>query len=126
MAHRLFKHKGKCNHIHGHRYTVAATVIGELDEDGMVVDFANLKNIMEERIVDKHDHSVAINKEDSVMLDFLVCNNFKFILYDKDPTAEVMAEEFYRDLSRWFDVHSVSVWETPTSFASYKGKEEEE
>jgi 6-pyruvoyltetrahydropterin/6-carboxytetrahydropterin synthase len=56
-AHRLPKHKGKCKNIHGHQWVLEVGVTGPLDEEtGMITDFSNLKNLVNELIIDKLDH----------------------------------------------------------------------
>ena len=50
---------GVCNNPnwHGHNYVLEVTVAGEPDPDtGFVIDLADLKQIMNERVVDKVDH----------------------------------------------------------------------
>ncbi len=50
---------GKCNspHWHGHNYELDVTVVGEPDPDtGFVVDLAELKRVIESRVVDALDH----------------------------------------------------------------------
>ena len=51
---------GKCNNPnwHGHNYVLEVTVVGEPDEEtGYVVDLAELKRIMNERVISKVDHA---------------------------------------------------------------------
>lgn len=51
---------GKCNNPnwHGHNYVLEVTVVGEPDEEtGYVVDLADLKRIMQERVISKVDHA---------------------------------------------------------------------
>jgi 6-pyruvoyltetrahydropterin/6-carboxytetrahydropterin synthase len=50
---------GKCNnpHGHGHNYTLAVTVSGQVDErTGMVCNLADLDTFVQENIVDRFDH----------------------------------------------------------------------
>lgn len=50
-AHWLPQHKGKCQHLHGHNYVFVVEVSGEVNPDtGMVIDFGDLKRIMNETI----------------------------------------------------------------------------
>jgi 6-pyruvoyltetrahydropterin/6-carboxytetrahydropterin synthase len=56
---------GKCNNPngHGHNYTVEVTVKGEVDADsGFVMDLKQLKDIMNNEIMDVLDHR-HLNKE---------------------------------------------------------------
>ena len=56
-AHALEGYDGKCRHIHGHSYRLYVTIIGEPISDsvnpkyGMVMDFGDLKNIVNEEII---------------------------------------------------------------------------
>jgi 6-pyruvoyltetrahydropterin/6-carboxytetrahydropterin synthase len=50
---------GKCNnpHGHGHNYTLEVTIVGEPDpKTGMVLDLKELKQILQEEVVDRMDH----------------------------------------------------------------------
>ncbi len=50
-AHRLLGHTGKCKRLHGHSYRVRVLLRGPVREDGMVVDFGHVKDI-----IDRLDH----------------------------------------------------------------------
>ncbi len=94
MSHRLPFHKGPCRNIHGHSYKLRVEIEGELNNDGMVMDYYDLKQIVMP-IIDKLDHSFAVDKNDELMLNFLKQNNFKFYLTDKSTTAENLVEHFF-------------------------------
>ena len=56
---------GKCNNFngHGHNYSLEVTFEGEIDPvTGMVVNFSEIKQILEKHIIDKFDHK-HIDKE---------------------------------------------------------------
>ena len=107
-CHHLPFHQGKCKNLHGHTYTLEVTIEGSLvkeetPEYGMITDFVNLKEIVKRIVVDKYDHQDL--------------NNF-FL----NPTSEVMAKVIFHDLCTEFNslevpysLHSVKLWETPTS-----------
>ena len=69
-GHTLPNEKGFCSQIHGHRATVLATVEGEIEEteghpdQGMVLNFKELKAAMKEKVHDVIDHGFAVWKED--------------------------------------------------------------
>jgi 6-pyruvoyltetrahydropterin/6-carboxytetrahydropterin synthase len=108
-AHRLRNYQGKCEHLHGHNYRVHVTVRAtSLGEDGMVVDFGDLKkatNLVLERL----DHSYI--------------NEIK--PFDRiEPSAENIAAFLFEEIGRQLNdksetVHSVSVWESDTSRATF-------
>lgn len=67
MAHALLEHDGPCKNIHGHSYRLEITVSGEPKnepghpKDGMVMDFADLKKIVNEKIIERFDHALVLN-----------------------------------------------------------------
>ena len=68
-SHALWNYDGKCKNLHGHSYILFVTVIGSPIKDsqnvknGMVMDFGDLKKLVNELIVDKFDHSVILNEK---------------------------------------------------------------
>ena len=61
MAHCLWHYEGKCSNLHGHSYKMEVTVEGlPSQENGMVIDFKKLKDIVNETIIDKFDHSTVL------------------------------------------------------------------
>lgn len=68
IAHRLqTAYTSRCKHLHGHRYEVEITVsskTGQLNGDGMVVDFKKLKEIVKQVLDDKWDHSTCLREDD--------------------------------------------------------------
>ena len=57
---------GKCERLHGHNYKVAAEIVGDLDEDFLVVDFIALKAILR-CITDELDHRVVLPRSNPVL-----------------------------------------------------------
>ena len=63
MAHALPAYEGKCHNIHGHSYKLFVTVEGTplqqqgASNDGMVLDFSAIKNIVQQHIVEPFDHA---------------------------------------------------------------------
>lgn len=59
MAHMLDGYNGRCRNIHGHSYRLFVTISGNPCTDtsshafGMVMDFSELKRIVNEEIIDK-------------------------------------------------------------------------
>lgn len=66
-GHALYGYDGKCRNVHGHSYKLSVTVIGMPIGDnshvkyGMVIDFSDLKKIVQEEIVDVFDHATVFN-----------------------------------------------------------------
>lgn len=108
-AHAIRGHRGGCQNLHGHNYRVRVHVASqELDELGMVIDFADLKRILEE-ILDRFDHAVI---NDQPPFD------------TRNTTAELLAhyvaEEVARRLPAGRSLRKVEVWETDASCAVYE------
>jgi 6-pyruvoyltetrahydropterin/6-carboxytetrahydropterin synthase len=55
-AHRLEWHPGACRRLHGHTYTLELSVAGHLDERGVVMDFAELDQVVRSQVLDLLDH----------------------------------------------------------------------
>ena len=108
-AHYLPSYEGKCERLHGHTYLLNIKVDGTPDEEGMVIDFIKLKQIVNEKVIERFDHS-CLN-------DFLPC-----------PSAENIAVYVWKELEPLVATdHSrlseVEVWETKTSGCIYRGEE---
>jgi 6-pyruvoyltetrahydropterin/6-carboxytetrahydropterin synthase len=59
-AHHLPNHPGKCRELHGHSFRLLVTVDGPVDrQSGMVIDFADLKRVVREHVIDRLDHRCA-------------------------------------------------------------------
>jgi len=127
MGHRLSKHKGACKNFHGHNYTVEIGVKTEtLNEDGMVIDFGNLKASVS-GFLEGFDHALMINETDTELIEKMkeILPNLKTIETPFEPTAENMAKGIYDNVgpvlkNTWdVDIEYVDVYETDTSRASY-------
>ena len=62
-SHSLPNHQGLCKNLHGHSYQLEVTVSGLMDADdssasyGMIADFGDVKKVIEEKVINKLDHS---------------------------------------------------------------------
>lgn len=74
-AHRVTYHGSKCRNLHGHRYTIQATCQGPLaevgEQQGMVIDFGFLKDLMLEFIDGPCDHGTIVWIGDTELVDML-------------------------------------------------------
>lgn len=87
MGHRLPFHPGKCKNIHGHTYKMRVEIEGDLDENGMVMDYYDVSEIISP-IVDELDHSFMVKDTDKGIIDFLVKLNSKKVVVPFETTAE--------------------------------------
>lgn len=113
-AHHLHCYEGKCKSLHGHTYKLQVVMRGKVDERGITIDFADIKRIAKERIIDRLDHRY-LNE----------------VLPPMNTTAENMVVWMYeqlRDALMNEGLHpavrleEVRLWETPTSYAAVTAK----
>ncbi|MCK7516583.1 MAG: 6-pyruvoyl tetrahydropterin synthase family protein [Ignavibacteriales bacterium] len=76
MGHRLPEHFGQCKNIHGHSYKMLVEFDGELDKQGMIIDYYDVEKIINP-IIEKLDHAFMVNKDDKIVLEFLEKMNSK-------------------------------------------------
>ncbi len=110
-AHNLTRYHGKCEKLHGHTYKLRVTLKGLRNEDGMVYDFVELKKIVNDVVISKLDHSY-IN-------DFI-----------EQPSAENIAvwiwDKLFKILNgKTYSLYEITLWETETSFVTYRGAEKD-
>ena len=120
-SHKLPDYVGKCHKLHGHSYKLEVTVTGSItptgSKSGMIVDFNDLKDIVNKEVIGKYDHSYL--------------NDFF-----PNPTAEIMVSHIGRTLIKALNVFNynttkdlklvvVKLWETDSSYAEYIPFDEE-
>jgi 6-pyruvoyltetrahydropterin/6-carboxytetrahydropterin synthase len=93
MGHRLPFHQGKCVNLHGHSYKMLVEVEGDLDENGMVIDYYNLKEIINP-VVEELDHAYLVWKGDTELISVLDQLKSKKVLIEYHSTAENMCVYF--------------------------------
>jgi len=87
MGHRLTFHEGKCRNLHGHSYKCLIELTGDPDANGMVLDYFELKKIIDP-ILDELDHSVIVWNKDSELIELLTKLNSRMVIFDSQTTAE--------------------------------------
>lgn len=126
MAHALMDYPGKCRNIHGHSYKMEVTVTGEMQPDtGMVMDFKALKDLVNEVIVSKLDHSLVLSDgTDTRLVEMLRAHYDKIVLFPFQPSTENMLEHFAMLLKPLLPGHvrlyAMRLHETETSFAEWR------
>lgn len=110
-SHQLPWHQGKCQRLHGHSYKLEVTLQAlTLDQNGIVIDFDVLSDIVNRTIIDRFDHQ-HLNE------------------FFPNPTAEVLAMEIYRIVAlvmkkngwNMVNVSSVKLWETEKCSVTVSG-----
>ena len=99
MGHRLPEHFGLCKNIHGHSYKMIVEFEGELDEQGMIIDFYDVEKIINP-IIEKLDHAFMVNKNDAVVVEFLEKMNSKKVVVDFNSTAENISKYLLGEISK--------------------------
>lgn len=122
-AHYLPGYEGPCKVMHGHSYKLEVTVSGNVDldtsnlnaYDSMVLDFGELKKIVQKHIIEKFDHQL-INE---IVIEDSEGNP---TIFPYPPTAEAMVVYFKDVITKYLpkDIGLVSIrlWETDTSYAT--------
>jgi 6-pyruvoyltetrahydropterin/6-carboxytetrahydropterin synthase len=104
-AHSLPEHSGKCRNLHGHSYLLEVTVTGDVQTSGsaagMVIDFAELSDIVDREILSQWDHQYLND------------------IVSFTTSAENLAGECFRRLtSAGLDISRVVLWETAKAYAT--------
>ena len=108
-AHILNGHPGNCKRMHGHNWLVEAEVQGDnTNEIGMVIDFKDIKNNLQE-IISNLDHQFLNDLEPFI---------------NENPTAENISKYIYKELSNNINTDNIKVskiklWETSNSAVTY-------
>jgi 6-pyruvoyltetrahydropterin/6-carboxytetrahydropterin synthase len=93
-AHQLPWHPGKCQRLHGHSYRLEVTVDGPVGDNGVVVDFADIREVVEREVIERYDHRYLNDVLDN-------------------PTAELIAHEIWKSLeAASLHISRIRLWET--------------
>lgn len=121
MGHRLPFHKGKCVNLHGHTYRLQVIVSGTEDESGLVIDFYDLKRIINP-VIEMLDHSFMVSTKDTELVRLFKGFETKIVLVDFHSTVENIAKYLLQEISSAglpgnIDEVTVRVYETTDSYA---------
>lgn len=117
-----------CRRLHGHNLKVSVTINGEVKDDGMVVDFRYIKEI-----IDRLDHktlipgSLVVEEEDGLLYIETGYNKMALPITDVKViwrlsviTAETLSIYFVSEIKKILDIDdyvTVCVYESEKSFA---------
>jgi len=131
-GHRIPNHNSQCKHLHGHRYAIEITLSGDIisaegqSEQGMVMDFSDVKRIANEKLVSAWDHAFLLYRGDKVVSDFLATlPDHKTVILDVVPTAENLAQIAFNILDPAYQdtygnhlrLEQEHLYETPNNWA---------
>ena len=127
-AHAIHRYQGSCRNIHGHSYelhvTVKATqpIDGYVDGLGIILDFKELKVIVQSQVVNMLDHKLLLSRA------YLKENKHDFlsdelVVFDAEPTAENILiyarDQIRKALPHQVQLQSLKLWETRDSYAEW-------
>lgn len=131
-GHRIPDHRSQCRNLHGHRYLLEITLQGELvdtqgaPDRGMVMDFADVKRLAIEHLVNVWDHAFIVYEHDGAVRSFLeTLPGHKTVVLDRIPTVENLVAKAFEILANVYDAHygvnlrlaKVRLYETPNCWA---------
>jgi 6-pyruvoyltetrahydropterin/6-carboxytetrahydropterin synthase len=132
MAHRLGDgYTSKCRHLHGHRYVAEIAIASpDLDRYGMVLDFAEIREVCDQWIQAHLDHACLVQASDHSLLEFLRREQSRHHVVEFNTTAEriavwlaaVLQAELDRRPSlaaRQVELVRLRLYETPNCYAEW-------
>src|SRR5258708_39715322 len=97
-AHKLEKYRGPCASLHGHTYKLQICIQGKVQENGLVRDLREVKDIVVKHVIQVLDHQY---------LNEIVTN----------PSVENLSIWIWEHLKDELPLYEIKLWETATSFA---------
>lgn len=137
-GHALYGYDGLCRNVHGHSYKLSVTIIGTPIKDsgnvkfGMVMDFSDLKEIVNETIVKPFDHATVlnVNSPHKELADVMEQRGHKIQRVDYQPTSERMiidfAEKIKTQLPNHLSLHHLKLRETESSYAEWFASDQQD
>lgn len=130
MAHALEGYDGECKNLHGHSFRLDVTLRGTPlyqpghPKDGMMMDFKDLKKLVQTRVLGVFDHALVLNESTpATVVEALKDNYEKVVLLPFQPTSEnmllLMADKIRADLPGNVELYRLVLHETATSSAEW-------
>lgn len=130
-AHVIHGYPGKCSRIHGHSYELHVTVAlrqapdGYLPGTGMVMDFADLKRLVNEKVIRQLDHKFIVSRACLAERKYNIGEE-ELVMMEVEPTAENILEWLSREirsvLPQNISLQHLRLYETKDSFAEWSNK----
>jgi 6-pyruvoyltetrahydropterin/6-carboxytetrahydropterin synthase len=135
-GHRIPDHQSQCRNLHGHRYTLEITLTGQVIEhdgqsdNGMIMDFSEVKSLAREHLVDLWDHAFLVYEKDTAVKQFLdSLPEHKTVVLNRVPTVENLAQIAYEILKNVYAdrfgtglaLSRIKLYETPNCWAEIDG-----
>lgn len=135
-GHRIPDHKSQCRNLHGHRYTLLITLTGAVvdadgqSDNGMIMDFSDIKALAKTYLVDLWDHAFLVYRNDTAVREFLdSMPDHKTVVLDRIPTVENLASAAFDILKNVYQdrygtglsLSKIVLYETPNCWAEVNG-----
>ncbi|ADR22708.1 6-carboxytetrahydropterin synthase QueD [Marivirga tractuosa] len=123
-AHRISNHPASCKHIHGHSYRLFVTVSAdEIQENDMIIDFKELKQIINEKVIKTFDHALVLKRNDeNTKLAQNIDSNIFWMEFE--PTVERLLDyirkQIQNSLAEPVFLKKLKLYETATSFGEWE------
>lgn len=102
-SHFLPKYHGKCENLHGHNYKLIVTIKGNVKDNGLVIDYKEIKKIVNENVIDHIDHK---HLNDII----------------ENPSSENITVWIWEKLKEKLPLTKLTLYETENYFCEYEGK----
>lgn len=127
-AHAIYGYQGSCRNIHGHSYVLHVTVQpaagtdGYIAAPGFVIDFKDLKRIVNDAVVDRFDHCIILSKTYlAAHPELASLENME--IWEVEPTAEnillYVKDKLVASLPQDVKLHQLKLYETADSYAEW-------
>ena len=133
LAHALSGHDGTCAGVHGHSYVLDVTLIGfpragtGHPKDGMVMDLADLKRIVQEAVIDRYDHTLLLHECEMGRIELDGTIFARTVFTPWQPTCENILLDIVARmqplLAEEARLSAVLLKETATSWAEWEDRE---
>ncbi|MBS1745683.1 MAG: 6-carboxytetrahydropterin synthase [Bacteroidetes bacterium] len=134
MGHAIDEYDGMCKYIHGHSYVLHVTV-GAIEKNeshlpppGFVIDFKDLKRIVNEKIIQRLDHALVLSEQYLKKHAYNSGDGQNLITWPYEPSAEnilfFIRHELQDSLSNNYHLIRLRLWETSDSFAEWENKQQ--
>jgi 6-pyruvoyltetrahydropterin/6-carboxytetrahydropterin synthase len=135
-GHRIPDHRSQCRNMHGHRYVLEITLEGDVidapgaSDNGMVMDFSDIKAIAKKHLVDQWDHAFLVYEGDAAVRAFLESlPGHKTVVLDRIPTVEnlvrvafdILRPHYHSEYGGDMRLTRVRLYETPNCWADCDG-----
>lgn len=127
-AHAIYGYEGSCRNIHGHSYVLHVTVQhakpqeGYLPPPGFVIDFKDLKRVVNRVVVERFDHCIILS-EAYVAAHPELKSLPNIDLWAVEPTAEnillYVKDALENQLPEGIVLHQLKLYETADSYAEW-------